>query len=303
VKKLFVLLFLPLLLLTSSPAEAAVNARVRVENQDRTIFDKVISIPDGCLIRDTNDKLHQISGAKAICALDTASKAGNFNYEFQSSSVGLFLLKIDSNNSSEDEFWLYRINNRLAPVGMADYTVSANDYILVGYGSDPLLPLKVEVDNTSINNNQDLAVTTKVWDENQGDFKPIGDSTVVLGGVKYQSGSDGKVVIHSPVAGEVELYAEKPNYIRSEKVLVKILPANAEEGTETKTGTTVTTPTPSPTVIQSQPTTTPVPTSPPQVSGTADTSLPKTGPIETGLSALLFLLTGLYLRGKRFFIP
>ena len=289
-KKIIFASFLPLLLVFALAVQAATIVSVRIETPDKTLFNKQMSVPDGCTVKDKTGKEHQISGAKVICALEAAAKEGGLSYELESSSFGLFLDKINTYDGNATSFWLYRVNDKLASVGVADYTVASNDRVLFSFGSDPLLPLKVEVDKTSLKANENLTVTSLVWDNDKGNFTALDGVFVFLDGVRYTTGSDSKVIIHQPKAGNYSVYAEKTNYVRSEKVSVQVSQA------PTPTPTATVTPTPS---LTSTPTPTPSPTPTPKVAGTTDNNLPTTGPGEIYFLAMLSLLIGVYLKGKR----
>lgn len=287
-KKLFLLALL-ILFAATGQVSADTSVRVRIETPDKTIFDQTVAVPNGCTIKDKDGKDHALSGAKAACALDAAAKSGGFNYEFANGSFGLFLEKISTYSGTTSFFWVYRVNYKMPPVGMADYSLGGNDQLLVSFGSDPLLPLKVDLDKSVLKNDQDLVATVSVWDDTKGSFQPTPDASVFLDSANYTTGSDGKVTIHHPKVGKYNVYAEKKNQIRSERVALEVTAAPSP--TSTLSVAPSTTPTPKMTI-------TTVPTSASQVAS-AKSDLPTTGPGETFFFSLLSLLMGLYLRGKR----
>jgi hypothetical protein len=175
---------------------------------------------------------------------------------------------------------------------LSAYDLNSNDNLLLSFGSSPLLPLKVAADKNNLLSNQDLQVTTQVWDDNTGTFKDFGGVNVKFGDKTYLS-VDGHVNIFSPKAGTYTLLAEKDNYVRSEKIQVKVADPVTPTPVPTSTPTTIPT-----TVVTTAPTPIPTLTSTAQVKGANSSKLPNSGPGDNLATIFLSLLGGLYLRSK-----
>ncbi len=109
---------------------ASVSAHVRIVGTTRTIWFGDVTT-DGCTITDTAQVQHVFTQPVAICALDAASKLGNFSYQAKDfgGSLGLFLQGVAEDAGAADfsTFWLYDVNGTAASVGVASYVVNGGD--------------------------------------------------------------------------------------------------------------------------------------------------------------------------------
>jgi hypothetical protein len=115
----------------TTPAQAAgINTHVRIVGSNRTIWFGDVTT-DGCTITDTDNKTHTYAQPVAVCALDAASKTGNFSYAVKDfgGSLGLFLQTVSENTGASDfsTYWSYDINGSGAQQGISSQVVANGD--------------------------------------------------------------------------------------------------------------------------------------------------------------------------------
>lgn len=127
-KALVILLFTFLLLLTSGISiSASQSVGLRIEEKGGTIFNGKLNLENNCFVVDDQGKPHEIQGLKAICALQAASKSGEFSLTLEDMSLGLFLKKV----SGKDGDWIYWVNKTFAPVGFDSYDLKSGDSLVL----------------------------------------------------------------------------------------------------------------------------------------------------------------------------
>jgi hypothetical protein len=98
------------------PAASALRVHVRVEGKTRTIFG---SAEPALTVK-----------ANALDALESASIAGEFFYDLQALSFGLFVDRIGRYAGSGDSGWAYKVNGASPPVGADKVTLKDGDRVL-----------------------------------------------------------------------------------------------------------------------------------------------------------------------------
>jgi Domain of unknown function (DUF4430) len=110
----------------------AVDVHVRVEGVTRTIFgaaEPTLPVFTGPLAAADGSQ-HDLSQPTALGALESASIAGEFFYDLQALSFGLFVDRIGRYPGSGDSGWAYKVNGASPPVGAADYALKDGDRVL-----------------------------------------------------------------------------------------------------------------------------------------------------------------------------
>lgn len=109
---------------------ASVTSHVRIVGTDRTIWYGDVTT-EGCTITSDDGAEHVLTQPYGICALDAASKKGNFTYVAKDfgGSLGLFVQGIAEDSGAADfsTYWLYDVNGQAASVGIASYVVNNGD--------------------------------------------------------------------------------------------------------------------------------------------------------------------------------
>ncbi len=109
---------------------AGVFVHVRIVGATKTIWFGDVTT-DGCSVTDTTNVVHTYAQPLAICALDAASKTGNFSYDVKDfgGSLGLFLQRVGTDTGASDfsTFWSYDLNGTSASQGISSQVVANND--------------------------------------------------------------------------------------------------------------------------------------------------------------------------------
>lgn len=253
---------------TVGAADDTVN--IRIEGEAATVFSGPVPITD-CTI---NGKDYS---RVAACALDEAARAGGFTYEFLDYGFGPFLNNVGSDTTPADwsKSWSFWIANNEAPVGLADYTVSAGDDLLLAFAAYPSIPLKVTLPE-AVTAGQMATYTVErsggydgyTW---QAGWQPAEGATLHTGADNNPVPESGVVSIVAPAAGTYEVWADGAGFIRSPRLALTVTaaatPTPTPEVTPAPTPTITPTPAPTPTLT---PTATPTPTPAPAVIVTAD---------------------------------
>ncbi|MEM3737312.1 MAG: prenyltransferase/squalene oxidase repeat-containing protein [Candidatus Bathyarchaeia archaeon] len=206
---------------------------VRVEGPTSTLFSDTITLSGSVTITDSKGGQYTINADTPISALDAASQRAGFSYTatYSPGFSELFIADIAGSSS-----WMYRVNG-VSPWYGGGYGWQANgpnlangDEILWYYTSTwTELPLRVSVDKTGVTPGGVVTVTVTTTDQDYYHNPPNPWPTVnwvpVQGATvhadrSYSTGADGKVEI--PITSGTFIYAEKSNYIRSNKIFVAV---------------------------------------------------------------------------------
>jgi hypothetical protein len=110
----------------------ALDAHVRVEGATRTIFgatEPTLAVFTGA-IASADGSQQNLAQPTALGALESASVAGEFFYDLQSLSFGLFVDRIGRYPGGGESGWAYKVNDVSPPVGAADYVLQDGDRVL-----------------------------------------------------------------------------------------------------------------------------------------------------------------------------
>ena len=123
---LITVFILGLLFVSWSNLSAGQTVTVRIEGKGETIFKGSVDINDDCIFTDNKSQPLEVNEPMAVCALEAVSKKAGFNYSVENQSLGLFLQNIAGKNGD----WRYWVNKNFARVGIGDYKLNNNDYVV-----------------------------------------------------------------------------------------------------------------------------------------------------------------------------
>lgn len=211
------------LLMFSTTGEAAGGpvVKVRIETPAMTVDSTQVPV-DGCTIRDSAGVDHVLTGPKAACALVAAAQQGGYSYSFDDFGWGLYLTQINGVISDASNYWLYRVNFSSPPVGLADYSLSDGDELLISYGPWPDIPLKATASSTLVQSGQTFTVASTYYDDGTGTFQAVADATVHLGTATLATDAQGSLLASLDKPGIYSLYIEKNGYVRSDVTKIEV---------------------------------------------------------------------------------
>ena len=199
------------------------NVSVRVEGTDH-IWQGTVTPADVTITASDNTQV-SVSANKAAAALEAAASQGGFSTVYDNMAPwGLFLHSIAGLATADDwsMAWGYRVNWALAQSAIADQQINDGDSLLFFYGSWPYpAPLKLEISNTDPATNESFGVKTTYFDDDSSSFKPI-SATVNIGNRILQTNLQGSLITSLETAGDVDVYATKDGYLRSDKIGISV---------------------------------------------------------------------------------
>jgi len=194
---------------------------IRIEGKTETIWNGVVTVSDTHILAKNldTDELEEfyIPYPSVLGAFYEASVIGEFSYEIEYwPSFDGFLVKSIEGNS---EWWHYWIDYKLPMVGIGDFKLNeSHNEILLGYLENwDASALKIYVDKSSVNKNEEFAVS--VFDEKDSSVE---NATVYASSKTYYTNSDGNASIKISNKGNYKIYAEKDDFVRSEKINVQV---------------------------------------------------------------------------------
>ena len=127
--------------------------------------------------------------------------------------------KINNDEASGAQGWLYWVNFSSPSVGAGDYELTESDEVLWAFGNFDIKPAKLTLSPTEINTGQSASAEAQYRDGDQ--WQNLETAAVLVGAANFTTGSDGKTLINGP-DGFYKVFAEKSGFVRSSKVLLKI---------------------------------------------------------------------------------
>lgn len=197
---------------------------VRVETPDETITSTTVYIStDGCTVTDAAGIEHEIVGATALCALHQASVQGNFIYELQDSSFGLYLSGINDYSGAADRFWLYYVDYLSASVGMDSFEITEDGHeLLFSYTNGAVAPAMISANTLHRSVGRPVRVNVGYYDVDYttGDsrFVTSQGTTVSIGERQLTTDIFGRAVFIPQEAGTYTIQVTSADGIRSQQL-------------------------------------------------------------------------------------
>ena len=203
----------------------AITTNIRIEGKNETIWSGEVTFSNATIV-DTDNVSHYLDKPTALGAVDAASKLGNFSYEVENQTYGLFLKSIDGEayDPATWDGWMYRVDYHSPMIGAADFMLGVTEppsaphtEVLWYYGSWTDDPLKITLDKTSVTASEAFNATVTYYNDTASGWEPLANATVHVGILNYTTGSDGNATLSLSSAGTYSVYAEKEGCIRSPK--------------------------------------------------------------------------------------
>ena len=142
---------------------------------------------------------------------------------------GTFFL--DSINDIENNFpsyWMYLVNNDSTDDGLEQYLLEPGDEILIYYDLDTNSPswpdfdrpLRIDVDQTEIDPGQVTNVMVEYF--NGIDWLPLPNAVIKVNDETKTTNASGQLPLTIYENGIYQVYADTPDYIRSEKITITV---------------------------------------------------------------------------------
>ncbi len=142
IRLLGIIFFALFFLASATPALAdTITVHVAIIDSTKTIFYGNVNVDStGCSVKDTTNVVHTFTSPLTVCALDKAAQTGNFMYQIENSSFGLFIQGIASDSGAADfsTYWSYDASRTLANVGVADSTAILQNGDWLFFHFDPM---------------------------------------------------------------------------------------------------------------------------------------------------------------------
>jgi len=221
----------PVAVLESQPEEEGETITVRIEGQNNTIWSGTVTVTESTIIDEQGGE-HSLAEPTALGALDEASQEGGFPYVVQETAFGLYVYSINGEEPSGMSGWMYRVDYESPWVGAADFILNEttppdlpHEEVLFYYGESyeapngewGPFPLKVEVDKTEVDVDEQFTVTVT-----RADTESPCEGATVHADQDYTTNQNGVVTVAIGTDVTVNVYAEKEGFIRSNRVTVTV---------------------------------------------------------------------------------
>jgi len=220
----------PVAVLESQPEEEeGETIAVRIEGQNSTIWSGTVTVTESTIIDEQGGE-HSLAEPTALGALDEASQEGDFPYVVQETAFGLYVYSINGEEPSGMSGWMYRVDYISPWVGADAFILNEttppdppHEEVLFYYGESyeapngewGPFPLKVEVDKTEVDVDEQFTVTVT-----RADTGEACEGATVYADQDYTTDQNGEVTIAIGTDVTVHVYAEMEGFIRSNRARV-----------------------------------------------------------------------------------
>ena len=211
---------------------ASVSVNLRVEGQNKTIFDGPVTT-DGHDVTTqtsgthkcdgTNNGAHPTPGPTGTSALDDGARLNGFTWDgewFEDGFQDFAITRVADESATSSQFWGFAVNFKFASSGGCQTRVAQGDEVLWVFDAfSKTSVLKLTGPGTATTG---APVTVEVTDGGNG--SPQAGASV--GGT--QTGPDGKATLSFADAGVYRLKADRPDAVRSNALALCVDPPGAD---------------------------------------------------------------------------
>ncbi|MCX6796245.1 MAG: DUF4430 domain-containing protein, partial [Candidatus Falkowbacteria bacterium] len=180
---------------------SAGDNHVRIEGKNNTICDTYVTA-------DT-----------ALAVIEKAAAKCNFTFTIENTSYGLYLKQVGDDAAAGASGWLYLVNFVAPAVGAADYQLKTGDEVLWYFGDWGWQPTKISVSKNYLSSGEKLIINVKYF--NGQDWLALENAKIIGCSQEPTTNNSGQAEINLP-DGVYSLFAEKNNYVRSNKETVSV---------------------------------------------------------------------------------
>ncbi len=158
----------------------------------------------------------------AITALDVVKNAASqcgYSYNIQDTQYGPYLNQIGNDAAANLTGWQYAVNLTIPSVGAADYQLQTNDQVLWYYGGWDDKLTRLSLDKAVTDSGQSSTATLEY--NNGGTWQPLAGASLNFGTTTVSTNEQGQANL-SGADGYYRVFAQKPGFVRSNAVLLKI---------------------------------------------------------------------------------
>ena len=208
---------------------AGVTVDVRIEGETDTIWSGSVMVTESWITATDSGTEYYLEDPTALGALDEAAQIGEFEYETTDQWGPPFVTSIDDEEGLASGGWMYRVDYYSPMVGAADFILDETtppdpphqEVLFYNAASWSELPLKVEVDDVEPGVGESFTVTVSRYDDTTHDWNPC-ESATVHANQDYTTGQDGTVQLSINSNMTLDIYAEKEDCTRSNRVIVTV---------------------------------------------------------------------------------
>lgn len=157
----------------------------------------------------------EVEATTAMEIVENGAAVCGYSYQIEQTPLGPYLVSINGEAASGTSGWLYRVNWDSPVIGASQYQLEEGDEVLWYFGEFTDLPLKLELDETQVEPEDEVTATVEYYDN--GIWLPANEVTVYVGDQQYITSGSGQVTFSLTTTGNYEVFAEKPDYIRSNR--------------------------------------------------------------------------------------
>ena len=201
------------------------TGHIRIEGNTSTIWNGEVTVEDSTITAMNASsgemETYYIPYPSVLGALDEASQTGGFSYFviYFPSWDAFFVQSIEV----DTDWWNYWVDYEQPIIGVGKYELTENDDeilwgFLVTYPPNyEAHALRISIDKYEVKKNEEFIVS--VYNET---MSPVEGATVYVDSVTFTTNETGQVTIQLSQKGTYEIYAEKEEHVRSEKLSLMV---------------------------------------------------------------------------------
>jgi len=202
---------------------------VRVEGEDATIWTGDVAVAESDIIADNSGATYHLSQSTALGALDEASNhEARFSYYVTDEYGGLYVRSINGEEPTGVSGWMYRVDYCSPSVGADNFILNntappepPHEQVLFYYGGWTDLPLKISLNKTEVEVDEEFIVTVAQYNDETHDWLPCANA-IIHADQNYEANDNGTATISIGYDATLSIFAEKEGYVRSDKVTVTV---------------------------------------------------------------------------------
>jgi len=194
---------------------------IRIEGKNSTVWTGIVNVSESTItaFNESSGQMetYDIPYPSVLGALDETAGVGQFSYYvIYYPSWQAFYVKTIGNDS---DWWHYWVDFTLPMVDAGHYELTENNKeILFGYLENwSARALRIVVDKENVNVSEEVHV--RVFNET---LAPVENALVYVGSTSYSTDENGNVTLMINTPGAYKIYAEKNEYVRSEKIMIQV---------------------------------------------------------------------------------
>jgi len=166
----------------------------------------------------------QVEASNALEVIVNAASICGYTYNIQETEYGPYLNMINGEEASGMLGWLYRVNWLSPAVGANDYELANGDQVLWYFGEWGMQPLRLILSNEQVELGEEVTALVEYF--NDTNWLVANQATVIINNEVHLTDELGQVTLNLVSNGNYNIYADKDNFIRSNRAELSVGSSN-----------------------------------------------------------------------------